>query len=259
MVDLSVVKDLVDHMMTDTPISTEPAQAKSKSAAHKKMKRKAPHLAKDQTQSDKEDVMELTFELTNCESFLTLVGTTKDSDGETKYIYKKADKKSKVVPTTQQAVTQVAADHATTQTLIPSTTVPSATPTTQTTDPSVDSNTEEIDIAQYIEDFKKKMMENMDDNDLLKIMCHNFFSILMNTVAKKPISGSLAGKLNAIQVMANALRAKEDTQTDKEALLSYLNTRSSAKNYLKRALVMKEDNTKSVEDLLDMFMDKLKK
>ena len=59
--------------------------------------------------------------------------------------------------------------------------------------------------------------------------------------------------------MANAMRTKEDTQTYKEALLSYINTRSSAKNYLKRALMMKEDNTKSVEDLLDMFMDKLKK
>ena len=41
-------------------------------------------------------------------------------------------------------------------------------------------------------------------------------------------------------------------------MLSYLSTRSSAKNYLKNALKMKEDNTKSVEDLLDMFLDKLK-
>ena len=101
-------------------------------------------------------------------------------------------------------------------------------------------------------------MENMDDNELLQIMCNNFFFILMNIVAKKPITSSLGVKLNVIQLMANTMRTKEDTQTDKEALLSYLNTRSSAKNYLKRTLKMKEDNTKSVGDLLDMFLDKLK-
>ena len=98
----------------------------------------------------------------------------------------------------------------------------------------------------------------MDENDLLQIMCNNFFFILMNIVAKKPITSSLGVKLNVIQLMANTMRTKEDTQTDKEALLSYLNTRSSAKNYLKRMLKMKEDNTKSVGDLLDMFLDKLK-
>lgn len=286
--DPAVVKDLVDHMMTDAPISTEPTQAKS--ATNGKGKRKAS-AAKDQTEADK-DTMELTFQLKNVESFLTFVGTLVGPDGKLKYIYKRLDKKSKVDPSVQvdpsaqqtaadpsaqqsaadpsaqqaaadpsaqQADPPVSSDPTAMQTVIPSTTVSSTTPTTQTVDPSGDSNTEEIDVAQYIEDFKKKMMENMDDNELLQIMCHNFFCILTNIVAKKPISGSLGGKLNAIQVMANAMRAKEDTQTDKEALLSYINTRSSAKNYLKRALMMKEDNTKSVEDLLDMFMDKLKK
>ena len=68
----------------------------------------------------------------------------------------------------------------------------------------------------------------------------------------------LPAKNLTFTIMANAMRTKEDTQTDKEALISYLNTRSSAKNYLKRALKMKEDNTKSVEDLTDMFLDKLK-
>ena len=285
--DPAVVKDLVDHMMTDAPISTEPTQA---SATNGKGKRKAS-AAKDQT-TEADNIMELTFQLKNMESFLTYVGTLDGPDGKLKYIYKKLDKKSKVDPSVQmdpsaqqsaadppaqqsaadpsaqqaaadlsaqQADPPVSSDPTATQTVIPSTTVSSTTPTTQTVDPSGDSNTEEIDVAQYIEDFKKKMMENMDDNELLQIMCHNFFCILTNIVAKKPISGSLGGKLNAIQVMANAMRAKDDTQTDKEALLSYINTRCSAKNYLRKALMMKEDNTKSVEDLLDMFMVKLKK
>ena len=288
--DPAVVKDLVDHMMTDAPISTEPTQAKSATNANGKGKRKAS-AAKDQTEADK-DTMELTFQLKNIESFLTFVGTLVGPDGKLKYIYKKLDKKSKVDPSVQidpsaqqsaadpsaqqsaadpsaqqaaadlsaqQADPPVSSDPTATQTVIPSTTVSSTTPSTQTVDPSGDSNTEEIDVAQYIEDFKKKMMENIDDNELLQIMCHNFFCILTNIVAKKPISGSLGGKLNAIQVMANAMRAKDDTQTDKEALLSYINTRCSAKNYLRKALMMKEDNTKSVEDLLDMFMVKLKK
>ena len=268
-------------MMTDAPISTEPTQAKSATNANGKGKRKAS-AAKDQT-TEADNIMELTFQLKNMESFLTYVGTLVGPDGKLKYIYKKLDKKSKVDPSVQidpsaqqsaadpsaqqaaadlsaqQADPPVSSDPTATQTVIPSTTVSSTTPSTQTVDPSGDSNTEEIDVAQSIEDFKKKMMENIDDNELLQIMCHNFFCILTNIVAKKPISGSLGGKLNAIQVMANAMRAKEDTQTDKEALLSYINTRSSAKNYLKKALMMKEDNAKSVEDLLDMFMDKLKK
>jgi len=281
MVDLAVVQDLVDHMMTDAPVSTEPAQAKSASNGKGKRKVSAP-LTEDQTESDR---MEVKFKLKNVESFLTFVGTRDGPNGSIKYIYeKKLNKKTKVDPTAQTdpSTTQAAADPSTTQaaadptttqaaadlsttqaaavpitTVIPSTTVPSTTPTTQTMDTS-DSKTEDIDIAQYIDDFKKKMIENMDDNELLQVMCHNFFFILMDIVAKKPIPGSLGGKLNAIQVMANAMRAKEDTQTDKEALISYLNTGSSAKNYLKRALKMKEDKTKSVEDLTDMFLDKLK-
>ncbi len=295
MLDLAVVKDLADHMMTNAPISTEPAQAKFAPNGKGKRKASAP-LAKDQTESDK-DVMQLTFELQNFESFLTHIGTVVEPNGTIKYIYKKLDKKSKVDPSaqadptsTQAAIdpstTQAATDPSTTQAAIdPSTTQAATGPSTTqaatdlsttqaatdpfttqaATDPSTtqaatDSNTEDVDIAQCIEDFKKKIMENIDDNELLQIMCHNFFCILTNMVAKKPISGSLSlgGKLNAIQVMANAMRVKEDTQTDKEAMLSYLNSRCSAKNYLKRALKMKEDNTKSVEDLLDMFLDKLK-
>ena len=280
MVDLAVVKDLADHMMTDAPISTEPAQSKS---APKGKRKASASVAKDQTQTESDkDVMELTFELQNFESFLTHVGTVVQPNGTTKYIYKKLDKKSKVDPSAQAdpsstqaatdpSTTQAATDPSTTQAATdPSTTQAATDPSTtqaatdlsdsppQTTDLSADSNTEDVDIAQYIEDFKKKIMENMDDNELLQIMCNNFFFILMNIVAKKPITSSLGVKLNVIQLMANAMRAKEDTQTDKEALLSYLNTRSSAKNYLKRMLKMKEDNTKSVGDLLDMFLDKLK-
>lgn len=267
MVDPAVVKDLTDYMMTDAPIVTEPAQAKSSS----KRKRKAPvPLAKDQTES-KKDVMELTFQLKNVESFLSFIGTVIGPDGNIKYLYKKLDKKSKANPTAQAdpstthpsttypSTTQAAAAPA--AAAAPTTTqvaVPSVSSTMSTTQDTSDSNNNVDDVAQCIEDFKKKMFENMDDNELLQVMCHNFFSVLMNTVAKKPISGSVGGKLNAIQVLANAMRAKEDTQTDKQALINYLSTRSSAKNYLKKALKMKDDNTKSVEELTDMFLDKLK-
>lgn len=275
MVDPAVVKDLTDYMMLDEPIITEPAQAKSSS----KGKRKAPApLAKDQDQIEsKKDVMELTFPLKNIESVLSFSGTVIGPDGTIKYLYKKLDKKSKANPTTQadpsptQAAAAPAAAASPTTTTSPTTAAPTTTQvavptvssTMSTTQDTSDSNTSDSnndvdDVAQYIEDFKKKMFEKMEDNELLQVMCHNFFSILMNTVAKKPISGSVGGKLNAIQVMANAMRAKEDTQTDKQALISYLSTRSSAKNYLKKALKMKEDNTKSVEELTDMFLDKLK-
>lgn len=274
MVDPAVVKDLTDYMMLDEPIITEPAQAKSSS----KGKRKAPApLVKDQDQIEsKKDVMELTFPLKNIESVLSFSGTVIGPDGTIKYLYKKLDKKSKANPTVQadpspthpsttQAAAPAAAASPTTTTspttAAPTTTqvaVPTVSSTMSTTQDTSDSNNDVDDVAQYIEDFKKKMFEKMEDNELLQVMCHNFFSILMNTVAKKPISGSVGGKLNAIQVMANAMRAKEDTQTDKQALISYLSTRSSAKNYLKKALKMKEDNTKSVEELTDMFLDKLK-
>lgn len=264
MVDPAVVKDLTDYMMLDEPIITEPAQAKSSS----KGKRKAPApLVKDQDQIEsKKDVMELTFPLKNIESVLSFSGTVIGPDGTIKYLYKKLDKKSKANPTVQAdpSPTQAAAAPAAAAsptTAAPTTTqvaVPTVSSTMSTTQDTSDSNNDVDDVAQYIEDFKKKMFEKMEDNELLQVMCHNFFSILMNTVAKKPISGSVGGKLNAIQVMANAMRAKEDTQTDKQALISYLSTRSSAKNYLKKALKMKEDNTKSVEELTDMFLDKLK-
>ena len=79
--DPVVVKDLVDHMMTDAPISTEPTQA---SATNGKGKRKAL-AAKDQA----DNIMELTFQLKNMESFLTYVGTLVGPDGKLKYIYKK--------------------------------------------------------------------------------------------------------------------------------------------------------------------------
>ena len=40
-------------------------------------------------------------------------------------------------------------------------------------------------------------------------MCHNFFDVLKIVVGHAPTSIPLKGKLNAIQLMADAMKAKE--------------------------------------------------
>jgi hypothetical protein len=134
-----------------------------------------------------------------------------------------------------------------------------------TTDPNIDPTIAPkavpTDLVQYIVDFQNVMFENMKlDNILLQVMFSKFFVILTDVVGNKPMSGKIEGKLQIIQLMANALRAKCDQQSDKEAFMSYLKSQCAAKMYLKKALHnhMQDDNSKSLEDLVDIFLEKAK-
>ena len=290
-VDPNNVKDLIDHLLSEAPKSTDPQQMKLSSSG--KGKRKAPAtLTKAEPDSD---IMELTFKLKNAEALMTYIGTKTGLNGGIIYMYKykKAEKKAKLSFLTANSVPNPAVDttSTTSSTTPPLTTDPTtapaiapasapttaapaiapvSAPTAPTTAPtmttasaadlSATSNPNAVtDFAQYIEDFKNKMFEKMDDdNVLLQVLFCNFFAILTNVIGNKPMTGSLESKLNVIQLMANAMRAKEDNQTDKEAFVSFLKSRCSANNFLKRGLkIMKTDNSKSVEDLTDMFLDKL--
>ena len=167
-----------------------------------------------------------------------------------------------IVPTTTIAPMT---DPTTDPTIVPTTTIaPMTDPTiVPTTDPNIDPTIAPkavpTDLVQYIVDFEKVMFENMKlDNILLQVMFSKFFVILTDVVGNKPMSGKIEAKLHLIQLMANALRAKCDQQSDKEAFMSYLKSQCAAKMYLKKALRMQDDNSKSLEDLVDIFLEKAK-
>ena len=285
-VNPNIVQDLTDHLLSNAFVSTYP-QKTIPSTEGKGKRKTSALLANGESEKPDNDIMELTFQLINATSPFQFIGTRVGPKGETVYIhkkFKKVDKKAKFnnQPTTANAAPYSAVDTTsmTDPTIAPTTdsTIAPMAPTTDstialmtdqtivpTTDPNIDPTIAPkavpTDLVQYIVDFQNVMFENMKlDNILLQVMFSKFFVILTDVVGNKPMSGKIEGKLQIIQLMANALRAKCDQQSDKEAFMSYLKSQCAAKMYLKKALHnhMQDDNSKSLEDLVDIFLEKAK-